>query len=86
MSLKIRELHGRNIQFIGLIMLTLIFIGLYISAEFRLAQREGASWRRIDLDTLLERIETGELRDREASWYHAVDNGDKTPMQEGGRP
>jgi len=36
----------------------------------RLADRGGVGWRTVDLGALQRRIESGELRDREADWYH----------------
>jgi hypothetical protein len=67
----IRHLHHRELRFLSLIGLTGAIIALYLSAGLKLAGEEGTGWRAIDLDTLQRRIETGELRDREASWYHS---------------
>jgi hypothetical protein len=67
----IRHLHHRELRFLGLIGLTGAIIALYLGAGLRLAGEEGTGWRTIDLDTLQRRVETGELRDREADWYHS---------------
>jgi len=67
----IRHLHHRELRFLGLIGLTGVLIALYLGAGLRLAGEEGTGWRAIDLDTLRRRIESGELREREASWYHS---------------
>jgi hypothetical protein len=62
--------RSRDLRFAGLIGLTGLVIALYLNAGLRLADREGSGWRTLDLDALMQRIETGELRDREAQWYH----------------
>jgi hypothetical protein len=54
----------------GLVILTGVVVVLYLKSGLRLADREGSGWRALDLDALQQRIETGELRDREAEWYH----------------
>ena len=65
-----RHWHWREFGFLGLVGVTLAVITLYLDAALRLAQQEGSGWRAVDLDALQRRIETGELRDREADWYH----------------
>jgi hypothetical protein len=64
------HLRQRELRFLGLVALTLLAIGLYLDEGLRQAELEGAGWRRIDLEALQRRIETGELREREADWYH----------------
>jgi hypothetical protein len=65
-----RHWHRRELRFLGLVGITTCLIGLYLNAGLRLARQEGSGWRTIDLPALERRIETGELRDREADWYH----------------
>lgn len=52
--------------------MTVLAIALYLNAGLRLAGQEGSGWRSLDIDALHQRIETGELRDREADWYHSA--------------
>jgi hypothetical protein len=66
----IRHLHRRELRFLAFIAVSVSLIALYLSAGLRLAGDTGSGWRSIDLDALQRRIETGELRDREARWYH----------------
>jgi len=66
----IRHLRYRELRFLALIAITASLIAVYLSTGLRLAEEAGKGWRTIDLDTLQRRIETGELRDREADWYH----------------
>jgi hypothetical protein len=60
----------RELRFLGLVALTGLVVALYLNASLQLAEQEGSAWRMLDLDALKQRIETGELRDREADWYH----------------
>jgi hypothetical protein len=65
-----RHWHQRELRFLGLVGISLGLIALHLSAGLRLAGQEGTGWRKIDLPALERRIETGELRDKEAEWYH----------------
>ena len=47
-----------------------VLIALHLDSSLRLAAEEGSGWRAIDRPALERRIEGGELRDREADWYH----------------
>lgn len=67
---KIRHWRPRDFRFLGLVALTGVIVALYLGESLRLAAREGSGWRTLDLDALLQRVETGELREREADWYH----------------
>jgi len=60
----------RDLRFLGLVCVTGLVVALYLNAGLRLAGQEGSGWRSLDLDALHQRIESGELRDREADWYH----------------
>jgi hypothetical protein len=66
----LKHWRPRDLRFLGLVGLTALVGMLYLSEGLRLAAREGSGWRTLDLDVLMQRIETGELRDREADWYH----------------
>jgi hypothetical protein len=70
MTQQMRHLRPRDLRFLGLIVLTALTIALYLDASLRLADQGGSGWRKLDLDALMQRIETGELREREADWYH----------------
>jgi len=67
---QIRYLKSRDLRFLGFVAATGLSIVLYLGVGLRLADQEGSGWRRLDLDALLQRIEVGELDDREADWYH----------------
>jgi hypothetical protein len=67
---SLRHLHRRELRFLGLVALTLLLISLHLGSSLRLAERSGTGWRTVDLPALQRRIETGELSDREADWYH----------------
>jgi len=66
----IKHLRPRDLRFSGLVVVTLLTIGLYLNTGLRLAGQSGSGWRTLDLDALQQRVETGELLDREADWYH----------------
>lgn len=70
MGVRIRHLHQRELRFLGLIAMSGILIALHLSAGLQLVGHEGSGWRSVDLDALQRRIDTGELRDHEADWYH----------------
>lgn len=70
MALLIRHLRARDLRFLGLLAVTALGIALYLVAGLRLAGQTGSGWRTLDLDVLQQRIESGELRDHEAAWYH----------------
>lgn len=82
----LRHLHHRELGFLGLIGATLILIASYLVAGYGLLDQQGSSWRRIDLKALQQRIDVGDLRDREAGWYHPVKAGQGTPGRTGGVP
>lgn len=66
----IRHRLLREIRFVSLLGVTLAVIALQLSDIQRLESSARSSWRKIDLGTLQRRIETGELSDHEALWYH----------------
>jgi hypothetical protein len=70
MSMLARHWHPRDVRFIGLIAMTALLIALHLGEGLRLAAREGSGHRVIDLKALERRIDTGDLSDREADWYH----------------
>jgi hypothetical protein len=70
MMQKIRHPRPRDLKFLGLVAVTGLAIALYLDTGLRLAGETGSGWRKLDLDALMQKIESGELRDREAEWYH----------------
>jgi hypothetical protein len=64
------HLRERELRFVGSVLLTLVIIALYLDTGLRRTEEGGTGWREVDLEALQRRIETGELRDREADWYH----------------
>jgi len=69
---QIKHWRPRDLRFLGLVALTGLTIALYLDSGLRLSGLAGSSWRTLDLDILRQRIETGELREREADWYHSA--------------
>jgi hypothetical protein len=65
-----RRLQSRDLRFVGLLGLSLLLSGLYLSETLEQAAHPGRGHRRIDLKALERRIQAGDLRDREADWYH----------------
>ena len=70
MSTLARHWHPRDARFLGLIALTALLIALHLGEELRLAAREGSGHRVVDLKALERRIDSGDLSNREADWYH----------------
>jgi hypothetical protein len=65
-----RHWQSREARFLGLIVLCAVLIALHLGETLRLAAHEGSGHRAVDLPALKARIDAGELRDREADWYH----------------
>jgi hypothetical protein len=70
MSTLARFRHAREAQFLGAIVLTTLLVALYLADGLRLAALGGSGHRVIDRVVLERRIDAGDLRDREADWYH----------------
>jgi hypothetical protein len=66
----LRHIHGRELRFLGLVLVTGLVIVLQLGDSLRLQGLQGSGWRVVDRAALERRIEAGELSDREASWYH----------------
>jgi len=67
--------HLRDTQLLGLVGVTLVFIGFFLTAQLQQLEAEGSGWRRIDLELLQQRMESGDLSDHEAVWYHTEKDG-----------
>ena len=68
--------HLRDIQLLGLVCITLVFIGLFLTAQLQQLEPKGSGWRRIDIELLQKRLESGDLSDHEAAWYHPEIEGE----------
>lgn len=66
----LRHIHERELRFLGLVLITGLAIALQLADGLRLSALQGSGWRVIDRAALERRIEAGDLRDREAIWYH----------------
>jgi hypothetical protein len=65
-------MHNRDRIFIGLVSLTLACILGFLFSGFAETGTPAGGWRRIDLQRLETRLESGELVSREAAWYVPV--------------
>jgi len=66
------HIHKRDRVFIGLIGLTLACILGFLFSGLADTGTPAGGWRRIDLQRLEARLESGELVRREAAWYVPV--------------
>ena len=62
--------HVADFRLITLLGATLLCIALFLGQQTGEAVSGTGGWRRIDLPTLQQRIDAGDLNDREAGWYH----------------
>ncbi len=72
MDLWVRHLRGRDVRFVVFIIANLFCMAGYLVGNMATIQEPAGGWRRIDLEILLKRIETGDLVQREAKWYHPL--------------
>jgi hypothetical protein len=80
----VRHWRWRELRFLALVVLTALVIALQLHAGLHLAGREGVGWRSVDTPRLRQRIDSGELREHEASWYHR--SSDEERRQAGSSP
>jgi len=66
------HIHRRDICFAGLIGLNLVCIAGFLFSSFAATGTPAGGWRRIDLERLEMRLESGELQRREADWYEQL--------------
>lgn len=64
--------HLQDLRLIVLILVSLVLIGFHLNQAGGGAGEAGASWRKLDIEALQRRIETGDLSDREADWYRQL--------------
>jgi len=72
----LRHFHRRELGFLALIALTGLLIALHLASGLDRVGIPGSGWRAIDRASLERRIESGELRDREAEWFRPARNGE----------
>jgi hypothetical protein len=63
-------LHAADFRLLALLGSTLLCIALFLGQQAVEITAADGGWRQIDLATLQQRIDAGDLTDREASWYH----------------
>ncbi|WP_295444128.1 hypothetical protein [uncultured Thiodictyon sp.] len=81
MNMPMRRRQTRELRFLGCLALSGVLIALYLDQALRLTAHTGGGYRVIDTQAVTRRIESGELRDREAAWYRP-----STPDETGGHP
>lgn len=74
MSANRIHLHRREFVFLGWIGATLVLIAGYLIGGQALVEQQGSGWRRIDIKALQQRIDSGDLGEREAAWYRPVEH------------
>ena len=85
----LRHLHRRELAFLGMIGLTALLIALHLgNSGLGRMEAPGGGWRVIDRAALEQRIERGDLRDREAEWFRPAAVGVPAGQDQtsGGRP
>lgn len=78
MTRTLRHLHRRELGFLGLIGLTGLLIALHLASGLEGLGGPAGGWRTIDREALERRIESGDLRDREAEWSRPASGGEAT--------
>ena len=61
----------RDVRFVGLVLVNLFLIAGFLVSGSGSGSGPPGGWRRIDLTTLQMRIDSGDLVDTEARWYHS---------------
>jgi hypothetical protein len=84
-SISRKRIHPRELGFLGLVGSMLVLIGAFLVQVQGTVGQQGSSWRRIDLEALRQRIDAGDLRDREAAWYHPSDGAARAGVPTGVR-
>jgi hypothetical protein len=77
MWLQLKHWKAREWRFLGLTGLNLVAIALYLGAGLGQLEPTGTTWRRVDIDALRQRMDSGELSGREAQWYHPTRPGER---------
>jgi hypothetical protein len=80
---RVRHWHRREARFVGLVALTALVIALQLSEGLQMASREGTGWRTVNTAAIQRGIDAGDLRDREADWYHPATPVERKQVVEG---
>lgn len=80
METWLRHLHRRDLRFIAFVLANLLCIACYLFAHVQPIEQETVGWRRIDLEAVMNRIETGDLLRHEAAWYHTKQEVGRNPV------
>jgi len=67
----LRHLRWREGKLLILVLANLIAIAGFLGSGIRGGGEQIGGWRQIQLDAFTERVRSGELSGREASWYRA---------------
>ena len=69
----LRHVRRRELIFLGLVLLNLVSIAGYLAGGLGVVTGdERGGWRRIDLEAVEARLNSGELVRKEADWYHPL--------------
>jgi len=62
--------HRNDLELLALVGVVMLTVAGYLAEALGSARQEGASWRHIDTEAVRSLIDTGDLSDHEALWYH----------------
>ena len=65
-----RHLHHHDLRFLGFVLTNLFCIAGFVAGSVTTEAEHTGGWRRVDIDAIRARIESGDLMGKEASWYH----------------
>ncbi len=80
--MKSKWMHRHDWELLLLVIAMLLTLGGFLSQELGTVSREGAGWRRIDIEAVRKLIQAGDLSDREAKWYRPVAPPEETGKRE----
>lgn len=66
----IKYWHAGDSRLIGLLVLTLLLIGIFLVQQSPQNASASPSWRKIELTLVKQRLDSGDLSYQEATWYH----------------
>lgn len=70
MEAWLRHLRRRDLRFLTFVLTNLLCVAAFLLAQAQTAEQPPGGWRRIDLQSVMKRIEAGDLQQHEAAWYH----------------
>ena len=77
-----KHLRARDARFLFFVIANILCIATFLSGTIGTSQAPAGGWRRIDLDALTVRIESGDLMEKEADWYHPLEELDDTSSRQ----